>query len=91
MKDKIAIDQSGHIWSSVNGDVIWSNDYGFYMNENQTAYFSRNIDGCMNGIVLQFQGFSDGAANWDYHYHFIPKTHAQYHNGGLRIYIIWRS
>lgn len=52
---------------------LWSG--GHYMTEDQTIYLSEAVSSQVNGIILTFEAYRDGAAkNYEYHHFFVPKT-----------------
>ncbi|BBM18323.1 hypothetical protein G15_1988 [Enterococcus avium] len=64
------------------GDQLWSG--GMYMSASHTITPSKKMTDCLNGWVLEFQGYNNGApTNGDYSYVYVPKVHAINHNGGV--------
>lgn len=58
------------------GGVVW------FLSASQTITPSKKLSDCFNGWVVEWQGYSNGAATGgDYTYSYIPKIHARYNNG----------
>lgn len=64
---------NGHIYSDQK--ILWQDDNGSYMNENQTANLTEKISEQNSGIVLVFSSYTPGEGSHDYGWfeHFIPK------------------
>lgn len=56
-----------------NNNVLWGPNY-YFMNANQTINLSQKVSEQKSGIVLVWQGYSDGQVQpWDFNFTFIPK------------------
>lgn len=63
--------------SSRSPNILWSGQ--IYMNGNQTANFNENVSDQLNGIVLVWSAYSDGAPNnSSWNHVFVPKNQVDY-------------
>ena len=64
--------------------ILWQDDEGSYMNENQTANLTERISEQNTGIVLVFSSYTPGEGSHDYGWYeyFIPKTIVTLKPGG---------
>ena len=64
--------------------ILWQDDSGSYMNENQTANLTERISDQNTGIVLVFSAYTPGQGSHDYGWYeyFIPKTIVTLKPGG---------
>ena len=62
---------------------------GAYMTADQTITPSKKLSECLNGWVIEWQGFRNGKpTNGDYSYTMIPKIHGARHNGAVMSVIL---
>ena len=54
---------------------------GMWMQSTQTATLSEAISAQPHGVILAWSYYSDGAKNYEWSYHFVPKTHVANHAG----------
>lgn len=67
-----------------NQKILWQDDEGSYMNENQTANLTERISEQNSGIVLVFSSYTpgEGAHDYGWYEYFIPKTIVTLKPGG---------
>lgn len=84
------------VWQGWDGPSIqkelWSGGTtGLFMQEGQTVTPSKKLTSCRNGWVLVWSDYDDAtnkAANYDFHYSYIPKFIATKHNGAGHLFSV---
>lgn len=62
------------------GKKLWTG--ALHLTANQTVTPTTKLSDCLNGWIIEFQGYSNGAAtNGDFSYIYVPKIHATEHSG----------
>lgn len=64
------------------GNKLWSGEW--FVSASQTVTPSIKMSDCLNGWVLEWRGYTNGASiNGDYNYTYIPKIHGTAHSGAV--------
>lgn len=64
------------------GNKLWSGEW--FVSASQTVTPSIKMSDCLNGWVLEWRGYTNGASiDGDYNYTYIPKIHGTAHSGAV--------
>lgn len=64
------------------GNKLWSGEW--FVSASQTITPSIKMSDCLNGWVLEWRGYTNGASiDGDYNYTYIPKIHGTAHSGAV--------
>ena len=82
--DKLVSQYNTDIKEVKTQNILWQDDNGSYMNENQVANLNDRVSNQNTGIVLIFSAYTPGEGSHDYGWHeyFIPKKIVELKPGG---------